>query len=73
MGSVASHMTESTLVPETRAGGAGSVEAMEGMPRQEEVVERTERITKRIQELLLSAQDGKDERFARSPLVLMLY
>ena len=73
MGSVVSHMTDSTLVPETRAGAAASVEAMEGMPKQEEVVERTERITKRIQELLLSAQDGKDERFASLPLVIMLY
>lgn len=62
MGSVSSHMTDSTLVPEGSAGASASVETIEGMPKQEQVVQKTENITKRIQELLLSAQDGKDER-----------
>ena len=62
MGSVSSRMTDSTLVPEGSAGASASVETIEGMPKQEQVVQKTENITKRIQELLLSAQDGKDER-----------
>ncbi|KAI0238320.1 ARF GTPase-activating protein GIT2 [Lamellibrachia satsuma] len=65
MGSVSSHMTDSTLVPEGSAGASASVETIEGMPKQEQVVQKTENITKRIQELLLSAQDGKDESYQR--------
>lgn len=38
------------------ASGAGEVESL---PSQEEVVKKTEKITKKIQELLLSAQGGK--------------
>ena len=32
------------------------------MPTQDDVVRKTERITKKIQELLISAQEGKIER-----------
>ena len=34
-----------------------------GMPQQEEVVRKTERITKKIQELLLSVQEAKHDRY----------
>jgi len=58
-------MTESTtLVPEGSTGASASVETLEGMPKQEEVVQKTEQITRRIQELLSSAQDGQDHRWA---------
>ncbi|KAK2177808.1 hypothetical protein NP493_577g00007 [Ridgeia piscesae] len=64
LGSVSSHMTESTtLVPEGSTGASASVETLEGMPKQEEVVQKTEQITRRIQELLSSAQDGQDHSY----------
>ena len=37
------------------------------MPTQEEVVKKTEKITKKIQELLLSAQEGKHDRWESAP------
>ena len=36
---------------------------IDGLPTQEEVVRKTEIITKRIQELLISAQENQHERF----------
>ena len=32
------------------------------LPTQEDVVKKTEKITKKIQELLISAQEGKNDR-----------
>ena len=58
----------------TKSGGsrAASNEGLESdnepgdhlrtMPTQDDVVRKTERITKKIQELLISAQEGKIER-----------
>lgn len=59
----------------TKSGGSRSASNeglgsdMEGadhghhMPTQDDVVRKTERITKKIQELLISAQEGKIERY----------
>ncbi len=44
-------------------GGESAVEyTASGMPTQDGVVRKTERITKKIQELLMSAQEGKYDR-----------
>ncbi|CAH1801721.1 unnamed protein product [Owenia fusiformis] len=41
-------------------------EKQDNLPSQEEVVKKTDRITKKIQELLHSAQEGKDESYIPS-------
>ena len=50
----------------TQEGASASPSFSEGgeitMPTQDEVVRKTEKITKKIQELLLRAQDGKHDR-----------
>ncbi|XP_076452808.1 ARF GTPase-activating protein GIT2-like [Babylonia areolata] len=46
------------------AGGGGEDGGGGGLPTQEEVVKKTEKVTKKIQELLLTAQEGSHNSFA---------
>ncbi len=48
-----------SLAPATADSASGEDLAM---PTQDEVVKKTERITKKIQELLIAAQEGKHDR-----------
>uniref|UniRef100_A0A0L8HTG4 ARF GTPase-activating protein GIT1 C-terminal domain-containing protein n=1 Tax=Octopus bimaculoides TaxID=37653 RepID=A0A0L8HTG4_OCTBM len=57
----------SEAVPLTRSPSVVYEEVgadVQGLPTQDEVVKKTERITRKIQELLQSAQEGKFESFA---------
>ena len=52
-----------TLPEEDGGGGATGVSetSPDSLPTQEEIVKKTEKITKKIQELLRNAQDGKKD------------
>ncbi|KAJ8312187.1 LOW QUALITY PROTEIN: hypothetical protein KUTeg_009560 [Tegillarca granosa] len=54
--------------PDSRGASIGSREGEEqedGLPSQEDVMKKTEKITKKIQELYVSAQEGKHDSFGQ--------